>query len=141
MKKLWLRRQTRWWLLLLLGVALELRAELLVFELRLKAHLFSPSTLYVPAGQKIKLVIYNEDISPEEFESFAMNREKVVLGQSKGVVFIGPLLPGHYSFSGEYNPDSARGVIIALSASDWAAHLASRAAADAVADNGAPDAD
>lgn len=119
--------------LVLLLLTTELRAELLVFELRLKAHLFSPSTLYVPAGQKIKLVIYNEDPSPEEFESFALNREKVVLGHSKGVVFLGPITAGQYSFSGEYNPNSARGVLIALSPVDWAAYQAQAATTPALA--------
>jgi len=119
--------------LVLLLLTTELRAELLVFELRLKAHLFNPSTLYVPAGQKIKLVIYNEDPSPEEFESFALNREKVVLGHSKGVVFLGPIAAGQYSFSGEYNPNSARGVLIALSPADWAAHQAKAATTPTVA--------
>jgi len=96
---------------------------ILTFELRINQHLFNPSTIHVPAGQKVKLMIYNDDASPEEFESFAMNREKVVLGRSKGMVFLGPLAPGVYPFSGEYNPDSARGQVIALDADAWATHL------------------
>lgn len=84
------------------------------FRLTLKDHLFSPSTLTVPAGQKIKIVIHNQDPNPEEFESFTMNREKVILGGSSGVVFVGPLKPGTYPFSGEYNPDSAKGQLIAV---------------------------
>ncbi len=92
-----------------------------VFELTLKDHLFSPSTLQVPAGKKVKIIIHNQDPNPEEFESFSMNREKVILGNSSGVVFVGPLLPGTYPFSGEYNPDSAKGQLIALPEADWKA--------------------
>lgn len=89
-------------------------AELRQFELKLQRHLFTPSTLYIPAGEKVKIRLVNLDDSPEEFESFKLNREKVVLGQSEASIFIGPLKPGDYPFSGEYNPDTARGVIIAL---------------------------
>lgn len=89
-------------------------AELRQFELTLQNHLFSPSTLYIPAGEKIRIRLINLDSSPEEFESFTLNREKVVLGQSEAVVFVGPVKAGAYPFSGEYNPDTARGVIIAL---------------------------
>ena len=92
-----------------------------VFRLTLKDHLFSPSTLQVPAGQKVKIIIHNLDPNPEEFESFSMNREKVILGGSSGVVFVGPLQPGTYPFSGEYNPDSAKGQLIALPEEQWQA--------------------
>ena len=91
------------------------------FVLVLKDHLFSPSHLYVPAGQKIKIRLLNQDATPEEFESFSMNREKVILGGSSGVVFVGPLQPGTYPFSGEYNPDSAKGQLIALPKEQWQA--------------------
>lgn len=94
-------------------------ADMLQLKLQLKDHLFSPTTLYVPAGEKIKLVIDNQDNTPEEFESFSLNREKVILGQKKGVVFIGPLEPGEHPFFGEYHPDSARGVIIVLPKAQW----------------------
>jgi hypothetical protein len=95
--------------------------EVPVFRLTLKDHLFSPSTLYVPAGQKVKIIIHNQDPNPEEFESFSMNREKVILGGSSGVVFVGPLQSGTYPFSGEYNPDSAKGQLIALPPAQWQA--------------------
>ena len=96
-----------------------LAAEVLQFELVIKDHLFSPSTLYLPAGQKIKLVIHNQDAVPEEFESFSLNREKVIVAHGKGVVFLGPLSAGQHEFIGEYHPDSARGLIVVLSAEAW----------------------
>ena len=75
------------------------------FELRIREHLFYPSNLEVPANQKIRLVIINEDATPEEFESYELNREKVI--------FIGPLSPGEYVFFGEFYPRTAQGKIIA----------------------------
>ena len=47
-------------------------------ELRIRDHLFFPATLEIPANQKVKIRIYNEDPTPEEFESFELNREKVI---------------------------------------------------------------
>jgi len=100
-------------------LALPLQAEIRVFDIFLKDHLFNPTTLYVPAGEKVKLVIHNQDPTPEEFESFSLNREKVILGNGKGVVFIGPLQPGEHPFIGEYNPDNARGTIVVLPFAQW----------------------
>ena len=89
------------------------------FVLVLKDHLFSPSHLYVPAGQKIKIRLLNQDPTPEEFESFALNREKVVLGQSEAVLYLGPLQAGEYGFFGDFHPDSAIGTLIVLPEQEW----------------------
>jgi len=83
-----------------------------LIELRIKDHLFYPAELVVPANQKIKLLVINEDPTPEEFESYELNREKVILGNSKAVIFIGPLTPGEYPFFGEFNISTAQGKII-----------------------------
>ncbi|HET9619143.1 MAG TPA: cupredoxin domain-containing protein, partial [Pseudolabrys sp.] len=53
------------------------------------------------------------DATPEEFESHALKIEKVVVGNAKGVVRIGPLKAGKYPFVGEYHEDTAKGVIVA----------------------------
>jgi len=79
----------------------------------IKNHRFEPAEIIVPAGQKIKLVVDNQDATPEEFESHAMNREKVIPGRSKASIWIGPLNPGSYDFVGEYHEDTARGKVIA----------------------------
>ena len=83
------------------------------FTLVIKNHQFEPAELTVPAGQKIKLIVQNQDATPEEFESYPLNREKVIAGQRKGSIYIGPLKPGRYPFFGEFHADSAKGVIIA----------------------------
>jgi plastocyanin len=83
------------------------------FKLVIEDHKFQPAEVVVPAGKKIKLVIENRDATPEEFESHALNREKVIAGKSTASVFIGPLKPGRYEFVGEYNEKTAKGVVIA----------------------------
>jgi len=84
------------------------------FEVELKNHLFYPAEIEIPANMKVKLVIYNRDTTPEEFDSFDLNREKVIFPQKKSVIFIGPLPPGRYKFFGEFNPNSAQGTIIVV---------------------------
>jgi hypothetical protein len=88
------------------------RAEYIV---ELKDHLFSPSVIKIPSNEKIKLIIYNRDTTPEEFDSFDLNREKVIFPNKKAVIFIGPLPEGKYQFFGEFNPNSAKGTIVVKS--------------------------
>ena len=86
-------------------------AEIPEFTIEIHDHLFLPSTLVVPANTKVKLIVINKDLTPEEFESYELNREKVLMGGAKAVIFIGPLKPGDYPFFGEFNPKTAQGVI------------------------------
>ncbi len=92
----------------MLGFAAESDLVLVI-----KDHRFIPAELKIPAGKKVKVIIDNQDASAEEFESQALNREKVIPANSKGSIFIGPLAPGKYPFWGEFNEKTARGVVIA----------------------------
>ena len=83
------------------------------FALVIRDHRFEPTELRVPANQKVKLIVHNQDSTPEEFESHELNREKVIAPGAKATIFIGPLKPGSYPFVGEFNQKTARGVIIA----------------------------
>jgi hypothetical protein len=83
------------------------------FTLVIKEHRFEPTELKVPAGQRVKLIVHNQDKTPEEFESHSLNREKVIPGGAKASIFIGPLKPGRYTFFGEYNEKTAKGAVVA----------------------------
>jgi len=83
------------------------------FTLVIRDHRFQPAELSVPAGQKIKLLIENRDATPEEFESHPLNREKLIAGNGRATIYIGPLAPGRYPFFGEFNEATAPGVIVA----------------------------
>lgn len=87
-------------------------AEDAEMALIIKDHRFQPAELRVPADKKIKLVVHNQDSTPEEFESHELNREKVIAGGAKGTIYIGPLSPGRYPFFGEFNEKTAQGVVI-----------------------------
>lgn len=83
------------------------------YTLTIKEHRFEPEELEVPAGQKIKLIVKNEDSTPEEFESRSLKREKIIPGKSQATIFVGPLDPGTYDFFGEFHEESAKGRIVA----------------------------
>jgi len=98
---------------LALGLALSpLRASAQNFTVTIKDHKFSPAELKVPAGKRITVTVSNEDPTPEEFESHELKFEKVIPGNSKGVVRFGPLTKGRYPFFGEYHEDTAQGAVI-----------------------------
>jgi plastocyanin len=99
---------------LLLGAgSLPLHAED-VTELRLVLHdhKFEPSEIKAAAGTAIVITITNNDPTPEEFESASLKVEKIVAPNSEIKVRLRALKPGCYEFFGEYNPDSAKGVLI-----------------------------
>jgi hypothetical protein len=100
-------------LLALLGLSLASVAADTEFALVIRDHRFEPAEIRVPANQKIKLVVHNQDATPEEFESHELNREKVIAPGAKATIFVGPLKPGRYPFFGEFHDKTARGVLIA----------------------------
>ncbi len=104
--------------LVAIGIAALLAAGAAVaraddYVLTIKDHRFTPAEIKVPANQRVMITIVNDDVTAEEFDSSALKVEKVVAGKSKGVVRIGPLNPGRYTFIGEYHEATAKGVVIA----------------------------
>lgn len=97
---------------LLAASALPARAQEQSFSLTIKDHRFEPAEFEIPANTKVKLVIKNQDATAEEFDSSQLHREKVIPGGKEGSLFVGPLKPGRYEFTGEYNQKTARGAII-----------------------------
>jgi plastocyanin len=83
------------------------------FTLVIKDHKFSPTELQVPAGAKVRLVVRNDDATPEEFESRELHREKVVPPGQQIIVIVGPLDAGTYRFFGDFHKDTAQGKLIA----------------------------
>jgi len=79
----------------------------------IKNHRFEPTELRVPAGKRVTIYVINEDATPEEFESISMKVEKIIPGKSKGLVRVGPLAPGRYDFFGDFNQETAKGVLVA----------------------------
>lgn len=100
-------------LVLILAIGTSAAAQEPTYTLVIKDHRFQPTQIEIPSGQKVALVVQNQDPTPEEFESTELRREKVVSGGEQITVYVGPLKPGQYEFFGDFNPTTARGHIIA----------------------------
>jgi heme/copper-type cytochrome/quinol oxidase subunit 2 len=82
--------------------------------LTLKDHRFNPAEVTVPAGERFRIEVTNQDDTPSEFESGDLRVEKIVVPGGKIGVMAGPLKPGNYKFFDDYHPDSATGTVIAV---------------------------
>jgi heme/copper-type cytochrome/quinol oxidase subunit 2 len=82
-------------------------------HLSIKNHVFVPQELTVPANQKLKLIVKNEDPTSAEFESHELNREKVVPANGEITVYLDPLGPGTYPFFDDFHRDTTTGKITA----------------------------
>jgi|SRR5579859_1657565 len=82
--------------------------------LTLRDHRFTPAAITVPAGQKVRVTLINQDAATEEFDSQDLQREEVVTPMGRISFDIGPLQPGQYSFMGEFHAKTAQGKITAV---------------------------
>jgi plastocyanin len=93
----------------LIVTAAAAAAEPTTVSLTLKDHRFTPDTFTVPAGEKVRIVLTNQDMATEEFDSHDLKVEELVTPKGKVSFSIGPLKPGSYSFMGEFHPQTAQG--------------------------------
>jgi hypothetical protein len=82
--------------------------------LTIKNHQFVPSEVSVPAGERFRIEVENQDSTPAEFESADLRVEKIVVPGGKITVMAGPLKPGIYKFFDDYHPDTATGTMTAI---------------------------
>src|SRR5262249_28534706 len=68
-------------------------------SISVKNHRFQPAEIHAPANVPIELHVKNLDPTPMEFESVSLRVEKVVTGNSEGVIRLRPLSPGTYNSS------------------------------------------
>ena len=80
--------------------------------MRIVNHQFVPTDVEIPAGQRIKLVVINEDDSAEEFEGEDFKAEKIVKGKSQITLMVGPFQPRGIPLVGEFHEDTAKGKLI-----------------------------
>jgi heme/copper-type cytochrome/quinol oxidase subunit 2 len=80
-------------------------------SISVKNHRFQPAEIHAPANVPIELHVKNLDPTPMEFESVSLRVEKVVTGNSEGVIRLRPLSPGTYNFFDDFNPKTT-GVLV-----------------------------
>ncbi|MFO1130107.1 MAG: cupredoxin domain-containing protein [Rickettsiales bacterium] len=82
-----------------------------IINIIIKDHKFTPKYVVAHNGSRIKILVHNQDATPEEFESNKLNREKIIPGNSKATIVLPVLKPGEYDFFGEFHPDNANGIL------------------------------
>ena len=95
----------------LLGLTTLASANQSEITIKIQKGRFIPSEILIAADTKVQLVIENHDDTPEEFESYDLNREVLINPLSKAAFYIGPLSTGNYQFEGEFSPHTAQGVV------------------------------
>ena len=81
-------------------------------KITLKDHRFEPAEIHVPTGKPTILFVTNEDNTAEEFDSTALQVEKVIAAGHYATIRLRPLGPGRYPFMGEFHSDTASGVVV-----------------------------
>src|SRR5579872_180513 len=74
---------------------------------------FEPTAFNVPAGKAFKITVTNQGGSAIEFESFELNRERVVQPGETITVNLPKLDPGQYHFFDDFHHEVAQGTITA----------------------------
>jgi plastocyanin len=97
---------------LALGIVLPAHADDGDIVIVIKGGKFIPSEVPVPAGQKVKLIVRNQDATMSEFESNDFHREKVVPPGGEITVFVGPLDAGSYEFFDDFHPEDRGHLVV-----------------------------
>lgn len=80
-------------------------------ELTLKNNRFLSPAVTAPAGERLHIVVENQDETPAEFESHDLRVEKFIAPRGRITVRVGPLKPGSYKFFDDYHPNTATGTL------------------------------
>lgn len=72
---------------------------------------FEPATLVVEARKAFRLKVVNSGKHAVEFESFELDRERVVAPGQEIVVYLPALAPGSYEVFDDFHRDAGRGRI------------------------------
>jgi hypothetical protein len=94
-----------------LGVPGVAAQEAAAVQVTVKNRHFQPAEVSAPANKPLTLTVRNLDATPMEFESVTLRVEKVVAGNSSGIIRLRPLAPGRYKFFDDFNP-SSQGVLV-----------------------------
>jgi hypothetical protein len=95
-----------------IGPSLQAQEAVTTIQISVKSHHFQPAEVHVAANKPIILRIKNLDATPMEFESVTLRVEKIVAGNSEGIVRLRALAPGRYEFFDDFHQES-RGSLVA----------------------------
>jgi hypothetical protein len=94
-----------------LGVTAQAQ-EAASVQISIKDHRFAPAEIKAPANKPITLRVKNLDGTPAEFESVSLRVEKIIAGNSEGIINLRPLEPGRYQFFDDFNKATTQGALV-----------------------------
>jgi hypothetical protein len=83
-----------------------------VFRMQMKDRKFDPPRLVVPAGVRFVLMVRNAGDTPAEFESGALNVEKIISAGREATVRLGPLKPGEYPVVDDFHQETKGTLVV-----------------------------
>ncbi|WP_034994503.1 cupredoxin domain-containing protein [Beijerinckia mobilis] len=73
----------------------------------------TPLRLEVPADRRFRIELKNSGVTPAEFESTELRKEKVLAPGVVTVLVINRLDPGEYPFFDDFHPEAPKAVLVA----------------------------
>jgi hypothetical protein len=99
--------------MLLLAAAQPAQAANYAARIQFRHGHFEPQRLTVPARQPLTLRVVNQSRRAIEFESFKLNRERVVAPGRTITLYLPALEPGRYDFYDDFHQEVPAGEIVA----------------------------
>src|SRR5204862_8342304 len=94
-----------------LRLAAAAGAEERSVPLAVAEHGFAPPEVEAAAGERLRLEVTNQTAAAIEFESFELNRERVVPPGRTVAVYVSGLSPGRYEFFDDFHQER-RGALV-----------------------------
>jgi plastocyanin len=98
-------------LALLVGLAGTASAEEFTVPLAVHDGGFEPVRIKAASGVKVRLEVTNQTATAIEFESFELNRERVIQPGQKVAVYLSGLSAGEYEFFDDFHPER-KGILV-----------------------------
>jgi Cupredoxin-like domain len=95
-----------------IGASVHCEDSAVSVQISVQKHRFQPTEIHAAANKPIILRVKNLDATPMEFESVSLRVEKVVAGNSEGVIRLRALSPGRYEFFDDFHREN-RGTLVA----------------------------
>jgi len=94
-----------------IGASVHAQDAAVTMHISVSNHRFQPAEIRAAANKPIILRIKNLDATPMEFESVTLRVEKIVAGNSEGIIRLRALSSGRYDFFDDFRPET-RGTLV-----------------------------
>ena len=97
--------------MMFLGAPARSAADPMTISLAVEESGFSPAEVEAPIDARFRVEVTNNTAAAIEFESFELNRERVVQPGQTVAVYLSGLTPGRYEFFDDFH-QQRRGILV-----------------------------